>query len=89
MIGLCPFEVLHFLPALLIALSFIGARKSGVLFHLAMAALSVAGVLAGAHSHAEHGAFFGVVDPCWMYGITLAVSVFQMVRFGASRFARN
>ncbi|MDF3047833.1 MAG: hypothetical protein K0R73_951 [Candidatus Midichloriaceae bacterium] len=77
---MCVFEVLHFLPLALIVASMVSLRgKSGVLA-LAVTALSVVGLIAGNHSHAEHGAFFGMVDPCFGYLVAIALSAVSGAR---------
>jgi hypothetical protein len=77
---MCVFEVLHFLPLALIVVSMVSLRgKSGVL-SIVVAALSVVGLLAGNHSHAEHAAFFGIVDPCFGYMVAIALSAVSGVK---------
>ncbi len=86
---MCVFEILHFLPLALIALSALSLKgKSSGLFSLMVLVLSTIGLIAGNHSHVEHGAFFGMADPCFGYMLAIAVSAFTSLKALKNKFAR-
>ena len=86
---MCVFEILHFLPVALIAASILQLRSgSGAMAFAVIAVLSVAGLVGGQHSHVEHAAFFGMMDPCYAYAASLVVSVVGLAKAAYMRVAR-
>ncbi len=86
---MCVFEVLHFLPLALIALSALGLKsKFNGLFAVMVLFLSIAGLVAGDHAHSEHGSFFGVIDPCFGYMVAIALSGFSILKSLKSKLAK-
>jgi hypothetical protein len=85
---ICPFEILHFVPVILIAASIFAAKKLGSMFYVSLIILSVFGLVAGSHSHAEHGAFFGAFDPCWAYNVALAYGALNVSLSALRKFAQ-
>lgn len=78
----CPFEILHFAPLVLIALTAFSLRLSNARLPLSasIAALSVIGLFAGSHMHTEHLEPYGWIDPCYGYALSLVVSVIIVAR---------
>lgn len=76
---MCPFDLLHFAPIALIAASVVFLKKSSfsVFGSLAIAALSLIGLVAGAHmhTHAAHAMPMLAFDPCYGYAVSLVASV--------------
>lgn len=86
---MCVFEVLHFLPLALIALSALSLKgKFSGLFSVMVLGLSIAGLIAGNHAHTEHSAFFGMTDPCFGYVLAIAVSGFSGLKSLKAKLAR-
>lgn len=86
---MCVFEVLHFLPLALIALSALSLKgKFSGLFSVMVLVLSATGLIAGHHAHTEHGAFFGMVDPCFGYIVAMVVSGFSALKSLKAKLAR-
>lgn len=79
---MCPFELLHFAPLVLIVVSFAVLRKStfGLYSSLAVVALSAIGILSGAHMHTEHAMPLTWFDPCYGYAVSLVVSTSSFIR---------
>lgn len=72
---MCIFEILHFVPLALIGLSLLTPKiRSNSSFSLMVAIFSIVGLASGGHSHIEHGAFFGIIDPCNAYLASLVLS---------------
>jgi hypothetical protein len=86
---MCVFEILHFLPSALIVLSAVSLKgKLGGLFSVMVLVLSGVGLVSGYHSHSEHGAFFGIVDPCFGYVVAIVLSSIASVKNLKNKFAR-
>jgi hypothetical protein len=89
---ICPFEILHFAPLILIALTAFTFKSGNARLPLsiAIAVLSVIGLVAGNHMHTEHLEPYGVIDPCYGYTLSLLVSVLMVAKeLVSKKLARN
>jgi uncharacterized membrane protein len=79
---MCPFELLHFVPLVLIVVSVAVLRKStfGLYSSLAVIVLSVIGIFSGAHMHTEHAMPLTIIDPCYGYVVSLSISSVSFIR---------
>ena len=79
---MCPFEILHFAPLALIAISLFVLKSSSnkLLFGISLAVLSLVGLVAGSHMHTEHFEPYAFFDPCYGYIIALIVSAFAIFK---------
>jgi hypothetical protein len=79
---MCPFEILHFAPLGLIAISLYALKSSNnqLLASLSIIALSLAGLIGGTHMHTEHHEAYTMFDPCYGYIVSLAVASIGLVK---------
>jgi hydrogenase/urease accessory protein HupE len=79
---ICPFEILHFAPLILIALTAfsLGLSNARLPLSASIAILSIIGLFAGGHMHTEHLEPYGIVDPCYGYAFSLLVSAVIVTR---------
>lgn len=79
---MCPFEILHYLPVVLIALALLsiayGSKKSYV--NVAIMAASLLGLIAGQHMHTIHMEPASFIDPCYGYVVSLLVSTYASIK---------
>ena len=81
--SVCVFEILHFLPLALIAVSTLTLRnKFKLSSSFATLILSLIGLVGGIHSHVEHNEFFGIFDPCNLYVASFVISALTVIRAG-------
>jgi hypothetical protein len=89
---MCPFELLHFAPLGLIAVSALLLKKFSFSLQgsVLVVVLSLIGMSSGAHMHTEHAMPMLPLDPCYGYAVSLIVSSANIVRsFFANRLSVN
>lgn len=76
---MCPFEVLHFLPLALIAVSSL-SKLNKIATSTAILVLSLVGLFAGDHIHTAHGEVLNLVDPCAAYAVAAVYAAFSLAQ---------
>jgi tetrahydromethanopterin S-methyltransferase subunit D len=79
---ICPFEVLHFIPLVAIAVVALFARGkfTRVGTSAIVSGLSIIGLVAGGHMHSEHAEPMMLLDPCVGYMVSLVIAFAVMAK---------
>jgi hypothetical protein len=83
----CPFDILHFLPLFLILASITlpSLKKLSIASSLSIFGISILGLIGGNHVHVEHMVAYSIIDPCYGYFISLAISGYNLVKSALTR----
>ncbi len=78
----CPFEFLHFIPLIAVALVAVFGRNrfTRVGVSAIVSGLSIIGLVAGSHVHTAHAEPMLMLDPCYGYMASLVVAMVIMVK---------
>lgn len=78
---MCALELLHFLPFLMIAVSFIATRFgfNKTASNISIFLISLTGLFAGEHMHSVHFEPLSAFDPCYFYIASASLSAVAIV----------
>ncbi len=86
---MCVFELTHFLPLLVIALTYVSSYRFTFSGSAVVVASAIIGLVAGQHVHTEHFVEYSMLDACSLYAVALIASGVRFAQLTINKLTAN